>query len=579
MNFVEAIGRRMSPEDKRLLGEIYAPTEVAVPDADPGFCLLTHLGDGSLRMYGHYGKRHVFDAGEHRSYQESTDGGLSWKRHIVDDPDVLGASVCLPYYGVYLAAVRKEGMLTVEIGPHPDAPVEKRIPLGDFFEVTAILPVESVPGRVLIAAHEHRYDRHPTAFFQVILVTDDLEHFRLIHIPEAPFDKPTAPGVGTRWQQNCREGTLVEKRNGDISLLCRTATDFLYEAVSHDGGATFDGIHPTAHHAVGTMPKYLKLSDGRLLLFFCNTRSLPELPDADGVWEDVFTNRDAAHVAISEDDGEHWFGFRELRLNPLRCAPDFRTAGGNADVRDKSVHQFEAAELPEGKILVVNGQHPVCRCMLIFDPAWLYETARTEDFSAGLANLSTQVYIKSIVGDNPAKCAEELPKYPGHCAYNRISGALLLPTPGYGRNESLFLSRPDSPFLISPLTGAVWNFPAGQCGRVTLSVFLPGGGLRLSLLDHWRNPSDPTVAGEAPVSVVLTKDILGQNADNPSFAEVTFTFSCEKGSAVLSCAGYETALPLRTVPPYGFSYLHLQCAARETDLAGSYIASVAYTAE
>ena len=60
---------------------------------------------------------------------------------------------------------------------------------------------------------------------------------------------------------------------------------------------------------------------------------------------------------------------------------------------------------------------------------------------------------------------------------------------------------------------------------------------------------------------------------------MTFTFSCEKGSAVLSYAGCETALPLRTVPPYGFSYLHLQCAARETDLAGSYIASVAYTAE
>lgn len=109
MHFTEAIESRMTEEEKHLLSDIYAPTEVMTPDGDPGFCSLTLLTDGRIRMYGHDGKRDVFDTGYHRSYQESTDGGLSWKRHIVADPAMLGASTYLPYDGVYLAATEQNG--------------------------------------------------------------------------------------------------------------------------------------------------------------------------------------------------------------------------------------------------------------------------------------------------------------------------------------------------------------------------------------------------------------------------------------------------------------------------------------
>ena len=74
-----------------------------------------------------------------------------------------------------------------------------------------------------------------------------------------------------------------------------------------------------------------------------------------GVWEDVFTNRDANCVAVSEDDGKSWFGFRELNLNSLRNTCDFRSSGSNASGRDKSVHQFQALELPMHKVLVQVG--------------------------------------------------------------------------------------------------------------------------------------------------------------------------------------------------------------------------------
>ncbi|MCQ2413220.1 MAG: glycoside hydrolase [Clostridia bacterium] len=575
MDFCEQMQHRLTDEDLRLLGDIYEPTEVLSPDGDPGFGSLTLLPDGRIRVYGHYGKRDVFDDSYHRSYHESTDGGLSWKRHIVSDPDLLGSSAYLPYYDLYLAAVRENGQLTVQIADTPDSPVKKKIPLGDFFESTAILAVSSVPGRVLIAAHEHRPDRHPTAFFQVIFVTDDLENFRLIHIEEAPFDKPTKAGVGIRWQQNCREGTLIEKGDGTISLLCRTATDYIYESVSTDGGNTFGGVHPTPLHTVGTMPKYLKLRDGRLLLFFCNTRPLPELPEADGVWEDVFTNRDAAHVAISEDDGKTWFGFREIRLNPLRCAADFRSAGGITDCRDKSMHQFEAAELPAGKVLIVHGQHAVCRRGLIFDPGWLYETDRTETFNRGLCNLSTQVYIRSILGGNEAHNSEELKKYVGHCAYNRENGVRLLPSPLEDGTEALYVAPSVSPFTISPATGAVWNFPMAKRGEATLDLHVGGAGLRVSLLDHWRNPSDETVADEAPISLLLTIDAENEAADAPFFKTVRVKFDLDAGTAELIDRESVTKLSLSSVPPFGLCYLHLQSVG-DRGAEGSYIRSLGF---
>ena len=100
------------------------------------------------------------------------------------------------------------------------------------------------------------------------------------------------------------------------------------------------------------MPTLYRLSDGRALLLWCNTTPLPEtdrteepVPESakNGRWEDVFTNRDACHAAISEDDGRTWIGFREMRLNPLRNAGDF----GSQASHDFSVHQPQALELPK----------------------------------------------------------------------------------------------------------------------------------------------------------------------------------------------------------------------------------------
>lgn len=112
-----------------------------------------------------------------------------------------------------------------------------------------------------------------------------------------------------------------------------------YQSESFDGGETWSALVPSNIHATLTMPTLFRLSGGRILLFWCNTQPLPEL-DHQTQWpplnegeisgergEDVFTNRDANHAAISEDGGRTWIGFRELALNPLRNAADFPGAG------------------------------------------------------------------------------------------------------------------------------------------------------------------------------------------------------------------------------------------------------------
>ena len=78
-------------------------------------------------------------------------------------------------------------------------------------------------------------------------------------------------------------------------------------------------------------------------------------------------------------------------------------------------------ELPGGKVLLAYGQNPSARRILIFDPDWLTETARSDDFRYGLGNLSTHLYVKSCTGGWRG--------WAGHCAWNRVPGALLVRDP------------------------------------------------------------------------------------------------------------------------------------------------------
>jgi hypothetical protein len=358
-------------------------------------------------------------------------------------------------------------------------------------------------------------------------------------------------------------------------MIARTANNYHYETYSHDGGETWEPFKQSAFHSSGTMPHLCRLSDGRIVFLWCNTKMMPEFPEADGIWEDVFTNRDANHCALSSDEGKTWQCYRELFLNPIRCCPDFRASGGPQE-GDKSVHQFEALELPMNKLLVAFGQHEPSRRLVIFDIDWLYEHSRTENLLYGFKNLSTQNYLKSILGGYKVAPSHPL-DFVGHCAANRVSVTVMMPSPENNGKEALHITRSDDDRLVSGIGGAVWNFPIHKKGTLKIKAHIPGKGLRVSLLDYWMNPSDSTVQYFADFSIVLTNQM---QCGDGIMSEFVFDFDCDKGTVIVTRGDYmRLEFKLNGAHPNGLCYLHMQSAATEADSIGAYVAGMTFTAE
>ena len=577
--YIHKIEQRLSGEDRKLLSDIFSPTVVAIPDEDP-FRSLCVTDDGRIRFYGLYQKKSVFDTDCKRCYIESCDGGLSWKRHLIENKDTLGVADKIPYNGKYISLKGEEGTGTVAlIGNSLDDTNPRKILVSDTVLKDFKHPLfMRSRERIIAVCCEERREIHPTAYFNVLCISDDCgETWKLVHTEGIPLYEKKWPHKGFRWQQNTRENAIAELSDGRLMMITRTSEDYHYISYSIDGGDSWSKPEKSCFHSTGTMPHLTRLSDGRLLFFWCNTKLLPELAGADGVWEDVFTNRDANHVAISEDDGKTWLGFRELFLNPLRCSADFRSSGGPEDTRDKSVHQFETLELPMGKMLVAFGQHPVCRRIAIFDIRWLYEKSRKEDFIHGLASLSTQTYVKSILGGHRGT-----PQNPnarvGHCAYNRTNSVLLVPSPEHDGREALHICTTDDERLVSNIGGAVWNFPIAKKGRITVRLFVKGEGLRLSLLDHWMNPTDDTVAYFSNFSFVVRPDMMHGDA---FYTDIVLDFDCFTNTVKVSSGDYLNLVfhMQNTNYPNGLCYLHTQSAARTKDMLGSLIACIEFEAD
>lgn len=578
-NYVEQIERRITPDSKRFLSDIFSPTEVYSGGLEFAWCGLCVTPEGNIRFYSPYNKRSVFDDDCDIFYVESCDGGISWEKHIKPGA-ALGQSTYVPFIGKYVGVkpkyVNEETYVLIGDSPDDENPRRVTVSKNSHGDVKQPFVLKS-RNRMIICAQETRKELHPTAYYPILFYSDDGgETWNETHPGTAPLAEKKWPHKGYRWQQANREQTMTELSDGTLLMLTRTGTDYLYMSHSYDGGVTWDEFTPSPFHSTGTMPILKKLSDGRLLLFWCNTKPLPELPEADGIWEDVFTNRDACHVAISEDEGKTWFGFRELRLNPYRNAVDFRAVGGPEACRDKSVHQFEVTELPNGKVLFVNGQHPVCCGIYIFDVNWLYEKERHEDFIHGLCNITSHSYVKSILGGH--KGTREAPNaYAGHCAYNRTNGAYLVPSPEENGKEALFIRRADDALLVSSIGGATWNFPIARKGRIKLRAYIPGKGLRVSLLDCMMNPTDDTVEYFADVSVVLRGDM---QPCGELFSEFIIDFDCDKDIAVITCGDYlHLDRKLTGAHPFGLCYLHMQSAATEADCGGAYISGIDFISE
>ena len=568
MNHITLIEKRMSEEDKKQLKEIFAPRAVAVQpeDSRKGLCVMP---DGEIRHYGSRDKKNTFDEGL-PCYISSADGGLTWKYHEAAE-ECMGSCAYFESYGIYvnLTSVpsgENKGTYANVSKTGPDDTCFERKKISDIHYYDIFLPKLICGGKRIAVTAQTVIDGE---YHPVFIYSDDIaKTWKCVHLPSAPKYEPVYPSVAPRWENNGSEPVFTELSDGTLYMIARTSLDRFYAYYSHDGGEHWTNGEPSCFHGTLTTPFFLELSNGKTLFFWNNTQPLPETnhskhlpPHKEGFvfsGENVFTNRDASHVAISEDC-VNWIGLRELYLNAVRNEPDFRTRGGIMSSADRSVHQFQALELPFGKVLVAVGQNAACRKLVIFDPEWLLEKERTEDFYSGLDGVSTQTYVKSISGCYISK------GHPGHCSWNRTDGALLVPDPCMDGTEALHICRVNDPRLVFQRQGAVWNFPCAGKGRIEIRLRFEGEGLRVSLCDRWFNPCDETVNESAAFFFKLTPDTM----DRGIWRDVLVEFDVSEKFANVFLDGKKLfGVLMKNTPEHGISYLHLQSDAENTDYDG-----------
>ena len=568
--YVNAIKNLLNEDSENALKAIYEPTVVGTPlaDARRDVCVLP---SGEIRAY----QRHhsSFEETKITPYLSSTDGGVSWSKKY--SHGVVNSCTYIDEAKVYLTVADKyshnvDGLWCLRSNVGPDDENPEWIKVSDDNFCDTFLPIKSAfTNRVWITTH--RFGTCTPAFFYSddFGLTWNAGKIALNVEFEAVF-----PHKGLRWCKGSgSEPYAVELSENKMMMILRTPTDRFYQSFSTDGGESWSEAEPSFFYGTDTTPFLLRLNDGRVITFWNNTKPLPEanhkaqFPSSpalvEGRCEDVFTNRDAAHAAISSDGGETWIGYREILLNEIRNCADFRYKGDPKTSNDKSVHQYQAFELPFNKVLVSVGQNFASRRFVIFDVDWLYEQSSKEEFARGLNKVSTHTYVKSLSGHTSHAGGV------GHCAFNRTDGALLMPDPDGGRNETLLISKHHDSRLVSDIQGVVWNFPMSKKGTVKVQLKLVEKSIRFVLTDRWYNACDAFAAVQSPFWFEVDTDDIGCDT-----TELVIQYDVNQKQAIVSSNCEQLFKVNMTVDcPTGISYLLIQCAT-DGDSDGVYIKSM-----
>lgn len=536
-------------ENATKIDSIYAPkiVEGVVPPAD-AVSGLVKMPNGAIRHYNYGGQPencghiYVYNV-TNRMYVESLDGGFTWKEYQAPKGKEFG-TFYYPPTNKYFNIIRKNGStFFIDCDKDGNCIKEKQIapwPLS----VNEEAYIDGNRILMPVTLRTSSSEKHDFGFGALFLITDDFgETWSVSSTIKVPDHKAGGFHKGIRWNHNAMEPTIVKLNDGRLWTILRTSLDNLWQAHSKDGGKTWSKPTPLPFYATCVMPKIKRLSDGKLLLMWSNASPLPENEKANGIWEDVFTNRNVNHAAISEDDGKTWRGFREVLLDPRRNAPDFATTFGG----DKSMHQSQAIEIAPNKILASIGQSKLHRKFVHFDIRWLYEKTRVCDFSNGLDDWSVFNYIKGIKG---------------HCAYNRFAGCELVDSPEGKNKKCLELKYKLNDNLVDDIRGAVWNFPMGYKGEFSAKVKFEKGfaGAKLMLHDRWINPSDAIADKLGVFAFNLPSSLADGNV-----RDIKITFDTN-AKATLYIDGKKFAeQKFQNKAPIGVSYVHFQSSRNPTD--------------
>ncbi len=326
------------------------------------------------------------------------------------------------------------------------------------------------------------------------------------------------------------EPIALQLKDGRVWLLIRTQLGRYFQSFSQDG-SVWSPPEPTNILASDSPPSLTRLKDGRVVMLW---NECLRFAYAQG-------GRHVLHAAISNDDTRTWHGYREVAANPFVDEPPPPSG-------DHGVAYTLPALTSDGQIITplsVGGTGGMWE--LRFDPDWLTETERRSDFSAGLKGWS----------------------------HFGTKGVEAVTNPDEPNEKVMRLSKPEPDWPAA----AVWNFPVGMTGHLTIRVKVNPGfvGARLGLTDHFSVPFDPEercynlfnlpIGGEGKLD--------GGELAPGQWHTVQLDWSCPREECRVAVDG-KAVKPLHMTrqTASGVNYLRVTSTAEGTDTAGVLIGSV-----
>lgn len=337
------------------------------------------------------------------------------------------------------------------------------------------------------------------------------------------------------------EPTILQLADGRVWMLIRTQTGWLYESFSPDGAEWSEPI-PSRFRSSNSPGWLVRLPDKRIVLLWNNCENTSRING-----QGVYTNRDALHAAISADEGKTWHGYREICRDPFRNEPPPKRG-------DRGTAYPYALATGDGMILCISGQGHGRRNVLRIDPRWLDETEQEDDFSGGLDGWSAF----TAFGE------------PLRWWRNRKQGATLVDHPTRGKAKCLHVRRADE----NPPDGAVWNFPAGRQGRLTLKLMLNDGfaGASIALADRFIQPTDDVGEKKVLFKLPISSDGRlpgGPRLETGRWYSIELFWDLEAGQCRVAAEDQQAAdLVQSSEECAGVSYLRLRSTAETVDPAG-----------
>lgn len=341
------------------------------------------------------------------------------------------------------------------------------------------------------------------------------------------------------------EPAIVELNDGRILMLMRTQAGWLYQSMSEDG-VHWSEAGPSILHSSTGPPSLLKLKDGSIFVAW-NNCIMPPKVDGQG----VYAGRDALHGAIADPELKQWKGFREIYRDPTRNLEPPKKG-------DRGTAYPESLPMRDGRIAIVSGQGGR-RALFYVDPKWLLETSASDDFSRGVDDWCVFTQFGKAAG----------------WWRNRKQGAELIAHPNRADAKVLQLNRADD----TDPDGAVWNFPSGRQGALSIRLMLRSGstGGSIALNDTFFDPIDSAGGKNAMFILPLAAD--GKIGDTSLSADRWYAIelnwdlnskACKVSIDGQSASTLELANPTQT----GICYLRLRSSAKSIDAAGWIVESV-----